>query len=119
LNISRFSKTIGAVPRRAAHADVFLAIADANRRRLLDLLASSEHSVGALVARTGISYSLTSQHLAVLHKAHLVKRRRQGRHQLYRVDARPLRRVHDWTAHYQALWTKRLERLRALVDATP
>jgi DNA-binding transcriptional ArsR family regulator len=107
------------VPRRAAHANVFLAIADPNRRRLLDLLAGSEHSVGALVARTGISYSLTSQHLAVLLKAGLVKRRCQGRHRLYRLDARPLRRVHDWTTHYQALWTKRLERLRAVVEANP
>jgi DNA-binding transcriptional ArsR family regulator len=104
------------VPRREAHADVFLAIADANRRRLLDLLAGSEQSVGALVARTGISYSLTSQHLAVLHKAGLVKRRCQGRHRLYRVNARPLRRVHDWTAHYQALWATRLDRLRAFVE---
>jgi hypothetical protein len=55
----------------------------------------------------------------VLHRVGLVKRRCHRRHRLYRVDARPLRRVHDWTAHYQALWAKRLERLRAGIEDQP
>src|ERR1700680_2711125 len=101
------------VSRSEAHADVFLAIADTNRRRLLDLLADKEQSVGALVAGSGISYSLTSQHLSVLRKAGLVERRGEGRQRFYRLDGRPLRSVYDWTARYQVFWGRRLSRLRA------
>jgi DNA-binding transcriptional ArsR family regulator len=104
------------VPRSEAHADVFLAIADTTRRRLLDLLADKEQSVGALVAGTGISYSLTSQHLSVLRKAGLVEQRSEGRLRFYRLDGRPLRRVHDWTTRYQTFWGQRLSRLRAHVE---
>jgi len=104
------------VPRAATSIDPFHAIAEENRRRLLDLLRGGEQPVGGLVEATGLSYPLVSQHLHVLLDAGVVSRRQAGRQRIYRVDAAPLRVVHDWTAEYEAFWQERLGRLRHRLD---
>jgi DNA-binding transcriptional ArsR family regulator len=104
------------MPRPAAISDPFHAIADGNRRLLLDLLRAGEQPVGGLVSATGLSYSLVSQHLQVLLDAGVVVRRPEGRQRIYRVDGAPLRRVHAWTAEYEAFWSERLARLRRRLD---
>ena len=93
------------------------AIAEGNRRALLDVLRRGEQPVGALVEETGLSYSLVSQHLGVLLDAGVVRRRADGRRRIYRVDAGPLRDVHDWTATYEEFWAERIDRLRRRLDA--
>src|SRR5438105_8740641 len=97
--------------------DAFHAIAEGNRRALLDVLRSGEQPVGALVDSTGMSYSLVSQHLQVLLDAGVVDRRPEGRQRIYRVEAAPLRAVHDWTAEYERFWQERLGRLRRRLEA--
>ncbi len=102
--------------RAAASSDAFHAVADGNRRALLDVLRGGEQPVGGLVAATGLSYSLVSQHLHVLLDAGVVVRRPEGRRRMYRLDAAPLRVVHDWTAEYERFWEERLARLRRRLD---
>lgn len=103
--------------RAVASIDVFHAVADPQRRALLDRLAQDdEAAVGELVEHTGLSYSAVSQHLAVLLAVGLVHRREAGRQRFYRLDADPLRVVHDWTRHYERFWRGRLARLRRVLD---
>ena len=102
--------------RSASAADVFHAVADKNRRAILDHLARGELPVGDLVARGGLSYSAVSQHLAVLLEVGLVRRQHAGRQRLYRLDPEPLREIHDWTSHYAKLWRGKLARLHDLLD---
>ena len=83
---------------------------------LLDVLRDGEQPVGELVAATGLSYSLVSQHLGVLLEAGVVARRAEGRQRIYRLDAAPLRVVHDWTAEYERFWRERIVRLRRRLD---
>jgi DNA-binding transcriptional ArsR family regulator len=102
--------------RAAASADAFHAIAEANRRALLDVLREGEQAVGGLVDAAGLSYPLVSQHLRVLLDAGVVTRRQDGRRRIYRLNAAPLRSVHDWTAEYASFWQERLTRLRRDLD---
>jgi DNA-binding transcriptional ArsR family regulator len=104
------------VSRAASTVDVFHAIADANRRALLDFLAQGELAVGTLVEHSGLSYSAVSQHLAVLLDVGLVRRRQDGRQRFYRLDPQPLREVHDWTGHYEKFWRGKLKRLRRVLE---
>jgi len=96
--------------------DAFHAIAEGNRRVLLDALRGGERPVGDLVAVTGLSYSLVSQHLRVLLGADVVSRRADGRERIYRLEAAPLRLVHDWTGEYEQFWQERIDRLRRRLD---
>ncbi|HZS62577.1 MAG TPA: metalloregulator ArsR/SmtB family transcription factor [Gemmatimonadaceae bacterium] len=95
--------------------DVYAAIAEPNRRRMLSMLAARELPVGALAAEFDITFQAVSQHLGVLYEAGLVTRRRQGRERLYTANPEPLREVHEWTGQYQRFWNDRIDRLNAML----
>jgi DNA-binding transcriptional ArsR family regulator len=104
------------VANLAAHEAVFLAIADANRRRMLDLLAAGDSPAQELADRFDISFAAVSQHLKVLREAGLVARRADGRRRIYRLAPQRLRIVEDWMATYRVFWTGRLKGLGEYLD---
>ena len=97
-------------------SDVFHAVADPTRRRLLDRLSRGESHVNALAAPFRMSRPAVSQHLRILRDAGLVVVRRSGRERLYRLEARRLRDVYDWVAHYERFWKQKLAALREFLD---
>ncbi len=82
------------------HTDPFRAIADPNRRRVLDLLHDRPLSVNELVRRVHLSQPATSQILNVLKSAGLVDHRREGRRVIYSVNNTDLKAVVDWIHKY-------------------
>jgi DNA-binding transcriptional ArsR family regulator len=94
---------------------VFRALAAPPRRKVLDLLRDSERSVSELQASFRMSQPALSRHLKVLRDARLVKTRREGRAQVYRLNAEPLAEAMNWMLHYRAFWRQRFARLDALV----
>jgi DNA-binding transcriptional ArsR family regulator len=103
------------MPRPRASEDVFHAIADGNRRVLIDLMEPGPRAVGELVVASGMSYSATSQHLAILRQAGLAGSRASGRRRLYELHPAPLQEVHDWSERYSEFWGSRLEALGELL----
>jgi DNA-binding transcriptional ArsR family regulator len=99
----------------SARDATFRAIADPSRRRMLEVLADGERTVNELCSLFDTMQPAVSQHLRVLRDAGLVRHRQHGRHRYYSLDARPLRAVYDWSAHYQRFWTKKLEALADLL----
>ena len=98
--------------------DVYGAIADPTRRRLLDLLGKGERSAGELAARFDMSWPAVSQHLRVLRRAKLVRERREGRSRLYALDAAPLAEAcQPWIDEKVAFWRSRLNRLKRYLEA--
>jgi DNA-binding transcriptional ArsR family regulator len=100
------------VPRGQAGQDVFHAIADGNRRLLIDLMEPGPRAVGELVLASGMSYSATSQHLAILRRAGLVSSEASGRRRIYRLRPAGLREIYDWSGRYREFWRGRLDALR-------
>jgi DNA-binding transcriptional ArsR family regulator len=91
---------------------VFKALADASRRRLLDLLhAEQGQTLGALARRLDMTRQAVSQHLAVLEAANLVATIRRGREKLHYLNPVPIHEI-------QARWIAKFERPRldALAD---
>ena len=103
----------------AAPMDVFHAIADPNRRQLIDLLAAGEKPVQELADNFDMTLAAVSQHLGVLRQAGLVTSRPQGRQRLYKLQPAGLQEVEEWTAHYRSFWKGRLKGLRAALDNKP
>ncbi|MBI6546866.1 MAG: metalloregulator ArsR/SmtB family transcription factor [Cyanobacteria bacterium NC_groundwater_1444_Ag_S-0.65um_54_12] len=61
------------------------ALSSPKRLELLELLSQREHSVEALVEKTGLSVANTSRHLQILRDAHLVEARKEGLYVHYRL----------------------------------
>ena len=97
--------------RACTTSDVFNAIAEADRRGILDVLRTGEKAVGAIVTGLSMTQPQVSKHLRVLSQVGLVKCRADGRRRLYRLESAPLRPVHDWLASYEQAWNQRLDRM--------
>jgi DNA-binding transcriptional ArsR family regulator len=101
----------GRVARASSTSDVFNAIAEADRRQILDALIAGEKAVGAIVHDLSMSQPQVSKHLRVLSEVGLVRSRAQGRLRLYRLEPARLRPFHDWLAKYEQAWNDRLDRM--------
>ncbi len=96
---------------------VFHAIASPTRRKLLDVLARGERSVGDLVDAMDVTQGAVSQQLAVLERAGLVTQRAEGRFRFYSVRPEPLALVDQWLRGYRDFVAERFDVLgRALDD---
>jgi DNA-binding transcriptional ArsR family regulator len=84
------------------------AVAEPNRRRLLQLLGSGEQTVTQLASSFTVSRSAISQHLGVLADIGLVASRREGRFQYYRLDAGGMAALR---AQLDSFWTSELDQL--------
>lgn len=102
--------------REATTADVFNAVSEPGRRRLVDLLAGGERSVGRLVADLGLTQPQVSKRLRVLREAGVVEVRENGRMRLYRLNGRALKPLHDWVKGYEQQWSERFDALDMVLD---
>jgi DNA-binding transcriptional ArsR family regulator len=94
-------------PPRRDPPDIFAAVADPTRRRLLDLLSVGEQAVNELAELFRISRPAVSQHLRVLRDVGAVAEQRVGRERRYRLRPAALREVAAWIARYERLWSGR------------
>jgi DNA-binding transcriptional ArsR family regulator len=90
---------------------LFHALADPTRRDIVRLVLHTEQSVSALAERYTMSFAAVQKHVAVLQRAELVSKRRQGREQLVRGDIEALRTVNRLLDQYEAVWRSRIERM--------
>jgi DNA-binding transcriptional ArsR family regulator len=95
---------------------VFEALAEPNRRLILDLLLERERPVSDLVEHLQVSQPAVSKHLRTLRDAGLVTSRVDAQRRLYRVQPGPLRQLDDWLAPYRAMWTSHLDALERHLD---
>jgi DNA-binding transcriptional ArsR family regulator len=95
---------------------MFHALADGNRRRIIDRLARERLSVSALAAPLGISLPAVMQHLAVLEDCGLVKTEKQGRVRSCTLDTGQLSRAEHWINARRQLWNQRLDALGQLLE---
>jgi DNA-binding transcriptional ArsR family regulator len=105
------SAYIRGVARAATTSDAFNAVADVNRREILDVLIAGERSVGSIVNDLSMSQPQVSKHLRVLSQVGLVRSRAEGRRRLYRLEPEHLRPVHDWVAKFERAMNERLDRM--------
>ena len=99
------------VARSSTTSDVFNAIAEVQRRDILDVLIAGEKAVGAIVNDLPLSQPQVSKHLRVLSEVGLVKCRADGRRRLYSLEPARLRPFHEWLAKYEQAWNDRFDRM--------
>ncbi len=101
-----------------ADDELWSAIGDPSRRRVLDLLVSNgEASAWSLAEHVPFSRQAVSKHLVVLEEAGLVRRRKQGREVLYQVEVNRLDQATRAMADLAAQWDRRLTSIKRLAEA--
>src|SRR4026208_2561908 len=95
------------MPRAATSSDVFNAIAEPQRRAILDFLAGDERPVSDIVDALELAQPSVSKHLRVLRDVGLVRARREGKRVMYRTNATGLIPLHEWAGTFERLWRGR------------
>ena len=98
---------------------VFSALGDATRRDILRRAVLGEHSVSALARHYPVSFAAVQKHVAVLERAGLVVKRRQGREHLVSTDVTTVRHAREQLEILEGLWRDRLDRFGEVLAELP
>ena len=99
--------------------DVFGALADPNRRYLLQALAQEEATATELAADLPVTRQAVAKHLAALREAGLVDAERSGRETRYRLTPEPLGEAVEWLTSVGGVWDDRLAALQRHLRRSP
>jgi DNA-binding transcriptional ArsR family regulator len=94
---------------------LFHALADRTRRDILRRVLAGEHSVSELAAKYDMSFAAVQKHVAVLEKAGLLTKRRNGREQLASGDVQAVRSVASMLTELEQVWRGRIARIDVLI----
>ena len=98
--------------------DLWSAIGDPTRRRMLDLLlADGEGTATTLSERLPVTRQAVAKHLAVLERVDLVHAHATGRERRFRVDDDQLSRAVAQLSSVGAAWDARLQRIKRIAEA--
>lgn len=98
--------------------DLWSAVGDPTRRRLLDLLlADGGGTATTLSERLPVSRQAVAKHLAVLDRVGLVQAAPSGRERRYQVDEAQLARAVAQLSAVGATWEARLRRIKRIAEA--
>ena len=95
---------------------VFEIVAEPNRRAILSLLVSSEHSVGEIERQLRMSQPMVSKHLRVLRDAGFVESTVDAQRRLYRLKPEPFRELDRWLEQFRRFWSTHIDALERYLD---
>ena len=104
--------------KRADIDSTLAALADPNRRRVVDLLRERPHSAGELAAAAHLSPPAMSRHLKILRASGLIDEARDeldSRVRIYSLKHGAMDELKSWLARSEALWTRQLAAFKAHV----
>ncbi|MEZ4614810.1 MAG: metalloregulator ArsR/SmtB family transcription factor [Caldilineaceae bacterium] len=103
--------------RLSTTTDVFNAIAEPQRRAILELLTQGALSVNEIAEALALNQPQASKHLRVLQQVDLVDVRREGRQRIYQLQSESLKPIHDWVRQFERFWGERLDRLDSYLQS--
>jgi DNA-binding transcriptional ArsR family regulator len=107
------------VPIAIDHDRIFGALSDATRRDIVRRAIDGEEGVAELAAHYPMSFAAVQKHVAILERAGLVRKQRNGRRKVVRTDLAGLRAARSLLDRYEELWRGRVERMSQLISESP
>ena len=96
--------------------DVFSALSNSTRRKVLEQLSVGPATVSELAAPFDMKLPSFVQHLAVLEQSRLVKSKKRGRVRTYEITPERFKVAEDWLTARRDLWEARLDRFDQYVQ---
>ena len=90
--------------------DVFYALANSTRRKVLEQLSVGPATVSELAAPFDMKLPSFVQHLSVLERSRLVKSKKRGRVRTYEIVPARFKIAEDWLSEQRQSWESRLDR---------
>ena len=90
--------------------DVFRALSDSTRRKVLERLAAGPATVSELAAPFDMKLPSFVQHLSILEQSRLVKSKKHGRVRTYEIAPERFKVAEGWLAERRRLWEARFDR---------
>lgn len=84
--------------------DVFQAIADPTRRRIIDLIANEPMNLNAIADCFELTRPAISNHIKILHECGIISIEQIGRERFCKIKPDSLRQVSNWAGKYENLW---------------
>jgi DNA-binding transcriptional ArsR family regulator len=97
--------------------DSLEAVADPTRRRIVEMLARRDRTVGEIVEKFDMSAPAISQHLKVLREAGLVTSRVEGQSRIQSLNPNGLHEINAWLIATMTYWNGRLDALERALRA--
>jgi DNA-binding transcriptional ArsR family regulator len=97
----------------APSRDIFQAIADPTRRKIMGMLAGQSLNVNAIAQEFDITRQAVSLHVQLLHDCGLIVIKQQGRERYCEARFEKLQEVTDWVLQYQKYWDKKFDTLES------
>ena len=102
---------------QSAVADqVFHALSNPTRRRVLEQLSVGPATVSELEAPFDMKLPSFVQHLSMLERSRLVKSKKRGRVRTYEIAPERFKAAEDWLTERRQLWEARLDELDKVVE---
>lgn len=96
--------------------DAFTALADPNRRRMVELLKQGSKTAGEIQTHFPITPSAVSQHLKVLRDTQLVTVQVDAQRRIYSLNFHTIDEASQWLQEIKAFWDPRLDRLQQAME---
>jgi len=91
--------------------DVFQAVADPTRRKIIHTLSQKSLNLNAVAGNFHISRPAVSKHIKILSECGLIIIKQSGRERYCEINFTSLREVADWVEQYRIFWTSKLDAL--------
>lgn len=98
--------------------EIFHALSDSSRRRMIDRLSEGPASVSELAQPLDMALPSVVKHLGVLEAGGLVTSEKAGRVRTYRIAPNAIDAVETWLATRKARWNAQFDRLDAYLAST-
>lgn len=95
--------------------DIYQAIADPTRRKILKLLASKPMTPNELSEYFDISRQAVSKHIKYLTECDVLEKKLSGREIYYKLNPEKMAVLAEWLEPFKKLWEERFEKLDALL----
>jgi DNA-binding transcriptional ArsR family regulator len=96
--------------------DVFQAIADPTRRKIIDLVSRQPMNLKTIADYFKISRPAISQQIKILNECRLIEIKKEGRETICSIQPKELKKIADWAGRYSRLWEERIDEFEAYVN---
>jgi DNA-binding transcriptional ArsR family regulator len=96
--------------------DVFQAIADPNRRAIINLLSKKQLTLNGVADNFDISRPAISKHIKILTECGLIAITQQGRERYCEARLQKLSEVSQWLEQYRVFWNSKLDALGKFLE---